>query len=168
LLGLRYKPQELAAFGSPPEPVPGFITFASPGWSILRLRQAVSGRGGPLADQRWYDLIGFATDADTPGYRQVRREAVTGSFGWPFEQQQAMLPPEEEVPPARLVVMAAVLHFLATGERLFPTHYVRCGDQDPEGRVVVGCFGDSGLEIFYAAHGDFEDRCVGVASAKKV
>jgi hypothetical protein len=35
LLGISYTPEQLAAFGAPPPPLEGFLTFFDPGWSIL-------------------------------------------------------------------------------------------------------------------------------------
>jgi hypothetical protein len=149
LLGIQYTAEDLAAFGAPPPPAPGSLTFFDPGWSILRLRDAVANKGTIFYQQSWYDTQDFATMEEQSRYRQLRVEAVEGSFSKTFADQQGLLPSDEEVPPARVVIMGMVLHFLATGQRLFPGYWVRCQDQSSDGyRVWVGHFHRSGLGVF--------------------
>ena len=167
LLGIEYSAEQLAAFGPPPEPLAGFVTFFDPGWSILRLRQAVADKGTIFYPQTWYDTHPFAQRADQPRYRQIRSEALPGSYDKPFAEQQALLAEGEEVPTGRILVMGMVVHFLATGQYLFPDCYVRCADQVTSGRQVgFSDFDDSGLYV--SAHlGDDRGESVGLAVSRK-
>jgi hypothetical protein len=45
------------------------------------------------------------------------------------------------------VTYAAILHFLATGQRLFENVCVRTADTDVYPRVAVGCFNDKFDEL---------------------
>ena len=167
LLGIGYTAEELASFGTPPRSLPDRVTFFDPGWSIVRLREAVTGKGQIFYAQSWYNTQDFATLEDQPRYRQLRMEAVKDSFSKIFADQQKLLLPDEEVPLARVVVMGMVIHFLSTGERLFPTSYVRCQDQGSDGsRVYVGRFAGAGLRV----GGPWDDdpySDIGLASARK-
>jgi hypothetical protein len=162
---LSYPAEQFAKFGKPPDARPGFVTFFDPGWSILRLRQLVADKG-IFYPQYWYDNELFVKLEAPSRFRQLRIEAVTDSFGQTFAEQQAIVPPDMEIPSARVVVTAIVIHFLATGERLFPTYDVRCADQLSDGsRVSVGDF-DSG----FAVRSCWDDRrydLLGLASSRK-
>ena len=149
LLGLQFSEDELEGPGLPPPALEGFVTFVDPGWSIVRLREAVTGKGQIFNAQSWYNTQeDFAKLEEQPRYRQLRMEAVTDSFDKTFANQQKLLLPDEEVPLGRVVIMGMVLHFISTGERLFPTSYVRCKDKDSDGyRVYVGDFDDAGLHV---------------------
>lgn len=123
LLDIVYTDKRLLAdFGPPPPALDGYVTFFDPGWSILRLREAVKDRGeGIFYPQNWYDAEAFANAEAKPGYRQLRMEAVPDSFRKWFSEQQTLLTADEEVPPARVVIAGMVIHFLATGERFLAT-----------------------------------------------
>lgn len=74
--------------------------------------------------------------------------ALPDSFRRTFEEQQALLAANEEVPSARTVVTALVLHYLRTGERLLPESYTRCSDFSFGGcRVYAGVFGAAGFAV---------------------
>ena len=167
LLGITYTANELAALGPPPEPLEGFVTFFDPGLSILRIRDAVKGKGRVFWAQDWYDRELFAAAVDIPRYRQVRAGPVPNSFRKTFDEQTALLPEGEEVPSARAVVTALVIHFLATGERLLPNVYVRSADQTARGdRVCVGSFDSDGLYVGVDWDGGRIDY-LGLASSRK-
>ena len=167
LLGITYTEDELAGFGPPPDPLPGFVTLFDPGWSVIRLRKAVSAQGQVFFPQDWYDREPFAALEAAPRYRQVRATPVPDSLRKTFDEQLTLLPGGEEVPPARVVVAALVTHFLATGERLLPDVWVRCADKTSRGsRVVVGIFDSVGLGV-YVDWGGLRSGSGGLASARK-
>ena len=150
LFCLGYTDEQIIAFGPPPDALPGFLTFFDPGWDLLRLRKFCARKGRIFYSQDWYDSERFATTTDEPQYRQLRLEAVDGSFNKNFDEQRRLLPETEEIPLARVVVMGMVIHFLLSGQRLFETYYVRCLDKDSDGnRVYVGRFDAGGLDVYY-------------------
>ena len=139
---------ELAAFGAPPSGVPGFLTFFDPGWSLLTLRAAVGSyqrifRPQPAPPRRLLE----ATAA--PAYRRVRMDALPESSCKAFGEQSGLLGPGEGVPTTRTLVLGILLHFLATGERLFLDGWVRTADVTGPGRhACVGDFLEDGLVLF--------------------
>ena len=133
----------LADLRPPPAVVEGFITFWDPGLSIVSLWDLV----GNFSTSEWYLDERFALVEDAPQYRQVR-PTVPGSCGKTYDEQLALLSPDEEVPMARIVVTALIVHFLATGERLLPDVYARCHDTASGGtRVCVGHFDLNGFRV---------------------
>ena len=140
--------ERLTSFGPPPDALPGFITFFDPGLSVLGLRVVLEFLDKQLLFDHWYIIESFAKFAEEPRYRQLQIEAVKDSFGKAFAEQQTLVPPGEEIPTARVVLTAMAIHFLATGERLFSDHYVRCVDETSGGRLVhVGGFGPDGVRV---------------------
>lgn len=85
-------------------------------------------------------------------------------LGEVFAEQAKAAPKGDEIPLDRDVVTFLVIRFLATGER-WPACRLRRRDILPSGkRVVVGPFGDNGVEI--ASRGDsYRSPGVGLASA---
>lgn len=171
LLRISYTPDELASFGRPPDPVDGFVTFFDPGWSIERLRTVMEGRR--QFDRRFshdFDLEPFVRAKELPRYRQVRLGPVPDSVGRPLVEQLVSLPPDEEVPTARIMVMATVLHGLFSGKYLpddvgFWTAN-RLTVDEPEDYAVVIFTSRRGLCLFeYPSEEGDED--IGLASAKK-
>jgi hypothetical protein len=128
--------------GFQPNPIPGFVTFFDPGVSISLLRRLVAKKGTIFYPQSWYD-------------------------NKPFDEQQALLPTDEEIPSARVVVMGVVIHYLATGERLFPGCWVRCTDPDTvDVHVCVGNSDHGGLCV--DGRWDGNRVCdIGLASCRK-
>ena len=169
LLGVRLSRKKLANFGPPPKPLKGYLTFFDPGWGILRLRRALAanGTGHIFESQSWYNAKAFAKKTAPPRYRRLRMDVGKDSFNKSFAEQKALLAKGEEVPLARVVIMGMVIHFLATGERLFPAVWVRTLDTIGSGRRVdIGNFVGEGLAI----NSDTEAERypgVGFASARK-
>jgi hypothetical protein len=143
----------------PPAPWPGYATFWDPGRSILEVR-----RKHPPAFYRmdWYEGLAFAKATDVYRWRQIRIEPL--KLGEVFAEQAKAAPNGDEIPSDRDVVTFLLIRFLATGER-WPACRLRCRDLLPSGqRVVVGPFGDGGVEI--ASCGDsYRSPGVGLASA---
>jgi hypothetical protein len=117
--------------------------------------------------QTWYEGQPFATFEESPQYRQLRMTALDGSFGKTFAEQQVFLPADKKMPSARVVIMDMVIHFLATGERLFSESVVHCTNNDSDGRRVgVGFFSHRGLYVDHS-WGDRRDDFLSLASARK-
>jgi hypothetical protein len=171
LFSLGYLDEEdINALDPPPEALPGFLTFFCPNWNILRLRNFCADKGNMFSDEDLYDREAFAMKTEAPRYRQIRLEAVGGSFGKTFRNQQLlqlMRPENEEVPTARVVIMGMVIHFLLSEQRLFENVLVRCADTTSVGRrVCVGNFGSSGFRF----HKPWDERgsaSLGLASSRK-
>lgn len=120
-----------------------------------------------LLFDRWYIIESFAKFAEEPRYRQLQIEAVKDSFGKTYTEQQTLVPPGEEIPTARVVLTAMAIHFLATGERVFSDHYVRCVDETSGGRLVrVGYFARGGVYV-YRAHPGRSGGDLGVVLSRK-
>jgi len=167
LFSLGYSDVRLFALDIPPQAIPGFLTLFDPGWSILRLRRFCADKGKMFSDQNWYDNEDFSKRGGTPRYRQIRLEALYGSFNKNFDDQQRLLPENEEVPSARGVVMGMVIHFLLSGQRLFENCYVRCADKvSGDRRVFVGSFDRDGLRVS-GGYDDHRSSDLGLASSQK-
>ena len=167
LLGIAYTAEQIAGFGPPPNPLDGFVTFFDPGWSILQLRDFIAGNKRVFYPQEWYDCEKFAKIEEIPRYRQLRIWPVTDSLLKTFHEQLTLLPAGEEVPRARDVVAALVIHFLATGQHVLRSVYARCADQTLRGtHVDVGLFDSDGLIVIdWLGH---RHGIVGLVSARKI
>jgi hypothetical protein len=144
-----------------------YLRFFDPGDSIVHLRDAMNDRGQIFYPQDWYDNQPFAQKADTPQERCLLMAPIEGSLCKTWEEQQTLLSNDEEVPTARIVVMGMVIHFLATGQRLFERCYVRTTDVGAEGtRVLVGRFDAVGLGVSSDWDGRRGDG-LGVATLRK-
>ncbi len=166
LLEIPYDEEELAKLSNPP-PVPGYVTYFDPGWSILILRDAVSDKGSIVCPQNWYEDEPFADFEEELQYRQLRMAAVEDSFGKTFAEQQALVPPGLEIPTARVVLMAMAIRLLASGERLYPSCWVRCVDQTSySSLVIVGGFDRGGVCVNAASPG-YSDGDLGVVLSRK-
>jgi hypothetical protein len=158
--------QQLSSYGSPPPGLNGYVTFFDPGCSLLTLRKVIRGVG-IIRSQDWYEYEPFAMLEEQPRYRQLQMEAVKDSFRKTFAEQQALVPPDADIPRARVVVMAMAVHCLASGERLFFDYCVRCQDKDSGGdSVCVGDFDRDGLRVS-GRWDDRRDSGIGLASCRK-
>ena len=142
------------------------ILVADVGLSLLDVRQKA--RKGLFYSQDWFDNEEFAKRTETARWRLIRKTPVDGSFSKNWGEQQVLIDDSiSEVPSARQVVYTMILHFLATGERLFEKAYVRTSDVDSDGyRVGVGHFGDSGLSVD-GWGGSVRLSYIGVVSSRK-
>lgn len=116
----------------------------------------------------WYNNQRFATEERvSPRWYFIRKTPVDHSASKTWNEQQKLILSHEEVPRACELVYAIVLYYLVTGERLFPSIYVRTADIDSDGdRVSVGYFGADGLYV--SSHWD-DSRyiSIGLLSARK-
>ena len=142
------------------------ILVADVGLSLLNVRQKA--RKGLFCPQDWFDNEEFAKRTETARWRLIRKIPVEGLFSKNWGEQQALIDDSiSEVPSARQVVYTMILHFLATGERLFEKVYVRTSDVDSDGSPVdVGGFDGAGLGVVaWYVSGHLDD--LGLASARK-
>jgi hypothetical protein len=150
-----------------PPPVVGYLTFFDLGWSILRLRDFARGKWSVFSPQQWYTDEEFARREEPPCYRLLRLEPVQDSFEKTFADQASLLRPEDEVPSARVLIAGMLTHFLASGQRLFETCYVRSIDKSAAGdHVGVGYFAAGGLNVDNYWN-DKRNGHVGLAAARK-
>ncbi len=117
----------------------------------------------------WYKNEPFANEVSC----QLRwylclKEIVPGSENKTFDGQQAMLPPEYEVPSAVEEVTKCLACFKKTGIYLNPNRYGRVRDTSSGGgRVHVGLFGAGGLFV-YSDWAGSRWGGVGLAASRKL
>lgn len=134
--------------------------------SILDIRDKVERKLFHRHEDAWYNNQAIAKDHGRVGWYLVRKSPVQNSTNKNWSGQQALLSKDEETPSARVMVYAIIGHYLAIGERLFESFYIRCSDLDSLGnRVVVGDFG-RGLNINGWDDDDW-DSCLGLAGSRK-
>jgi hypothetical protein len=101
---------------------------------------------------RWYLLL---------------KDIVPGSENRTFEEQQAMLPREYEVPSAVAETAKNLFVFQKTGKHANPNRYARTADLDSvRHRVVVGYCDAKGVDVSYWRDDDRDD-VVGVSMSRK-
>ena len=97
----------------------------------------------------------------------IRTTLVPASLNKTWNEQCLLLVPDEEVPPTAVIAFATMLHFGATGERLFQGCYVRTSDVDSDGyRVRVGFFYADGFHV-YDYGDDSRYASFGLSSSRK-
>ena len=133
--------------------------------SILEIRGKVDSK--LFYNQDWYNKEDFAKDHGEVSWQLVYKTSVDNSTSKNWQEQQALLGKDDEVPIAQVMVYTIIGHYLSTGERLFEQIYVRCLDITSDGaRVDVGYFDQNGLHVNY--HWDdcrYSD--IGLASSRK-
>lgn len=170
LLGIHYSEKELQPFGDHPKPLSGYVTFFDPGLSVLQLRSVVRGKGAIFyhEDQDFLDTELFAKLMDGPTYRQLLMREVPGSEEKTFDDQKKCLSPEDEIPTVRQIAMGMVIHFLASGDRLYETYWLRCAGKDSTGRgTAIGAFYHMGLMISCGRPDDVRRRGFGLAAVRR-
>jgi len=134
--------------------------------SVLDIRGKVQDKK-LFYSQDWYNKESFAKERKEIGWQLIRKEPVANSTSKNWEEQQALLNENEEVPSAQVMIYTIIGHFLNTGERLFEKIYVRTSSVGSDGfRVLVGGFDSDGLAVFVCWGGD-RHVSLGVASARK-
>lgn len=115
----------------------------------------------------WYNSQVFAEELGETGWHLVRKTPVETSIRKTWSEQRALISNDEQIPTARLMVYTIISHFLAVGERLFETVYVRCSDVVSDGsRVIVGHFNSEGLFVDHDWD-HYRYDSLGLASARK-
>lgn len=139
------------------------ILFPGYPLNILNLRKRVR---TAFRKQDWYNQEDFARKAKV-GLRWylIRKTPVPNTTNKNLADQQKELAGNESVPRACEVIYMIMLHFLATGERLFEGVYVRCSDVSSSGdRVCLGGFDAEGLDVHCWCVDPYDD--VGLAGAR--
>jgi hypothetical protein len=98
----------------------------------------------------WYaeEKQSFSRASVPVRWHLLRTTPVPESLGKTWDEQCRLLLPDEEVPSAATVAFATMLHFRATGQRLFKGCYVRTSDVGAVGlRVRVGRFAAGGFVV---------------------
>lgn len=134
-------------------------------FSVLEIRGKVDSK--LFYDQSWYNKESFAKERSEASWQLVRKTPVDNSTSKNWQEQQALIGEEDEVPTAQVMVYTIIGHYLVTGERLFEHIYV-CTSSVASGghRVGVGRFDSGGLSVGYYWVGSRVDR-LGVSSARK-
>ena len=116
----------------------------------------------------WYADQAFAKDVQVrPSWHLLRMEQVPESFNKSWDEQCSLLTEGEEVPSSAVVTVATILHFLATGQRLFERCYVRTADRgSDDDRFSVGDFDADGLSVRSYWDGHRTPR-LGLAASRK-
>lgn len=134
--------------------------------SILEIRGKVE-RKLFFSHDAWYNEESFAKEHGEVNWQLVRKTPVNNSTSKSWQEQQALLGKDDEVPTAQVMVYAIIGHYLATGKRLFKHVYVRTPFVDSGGlRVGVGHFTPVGLDINCNGDG-YRYIYLGVSSARK-
>jgi len=133
--------------------------------SIIEIRGKVDSK--LFYDQSWYNKESFAKERGEASWQLVRKTEVANSTSKKWQEQQALIAKDDEVPTAQVMVYTIIGHYLATGERLFEHIYVRTSFVASDGRRVgVGSFDSGGLGVD-DGWGDDRSGLLGVSSARK-
>lgn len=134
--------------------------------SILEVRGKVQDKG-LFYNQDWYNKESFAKERGEATWQLVRKTPVEDSTSKNWQEQQALIGKDDEVPSAQVMVYTIIGHFLATGERLFENIYVRTSSVGSDGcHVSGGDFDAMGLYVS-GDWGDGRYGDLGISSAKK-
>lgn len=117
-------------------------------------------------DQSWHNKESFAEERGEASWQLVRKTSVDNSTSKNWQEQQALIPKEDEVPTVQVMVYTIIGHYLATRERLFEHIYVRTSVGSGGRHVYVGHFASDGLFVSYYWD-DLRDADLGVSSARK-
>ncbi len=135
--------------------------------SILEIRGKVERKLFYGYEDAWYNKQAFAKERGETSWQLVRKTPVNNSTSKNWEEQQALISKEDEVPTPQVMVYTIIGHYLATGERLFEHIYVRTSFVVSDGfRVYVGSFDSDGLSVG-SYWDDRREGGLGVSSARK-
>jgi|SRR3990167_1187338 len=116
---------------------PRWLEFYDPGYSINELRGMFPYFFYSKMGEGWYDNEVFAKEKDKPQMRKISLAIVDGSLNKTFEDQKKMLPKGQEIPTARILISAILLHFLDTGEKAFTMYWTRTITRTALGGLVL-------------------------------
>lgn len=105
----------------------------------------------------WFAESGqeFAHTKVIPGWYLIRRNEVAGSRSKTWSEQKAVLVDPDFVPEANLAAYAYVLHYVATGERIFSKAWVRTNSVAADGNRVNLNGKWDGLRVNRWRHGGY-------------
>ena len=133
--------------------------------SILEIRGKVDSKLS--YDQSWYKKESFAKERGEINWQLVCKTPKDNSRSKNWQEQQALLGKNDEVPTAQKMVYTIIGHYLATDEYLFKHTCVRTSSMFlDDNHVYVGDFDASGFYISYYEN-DRRSTHLGVSSARK-
>jgi len=136
--------------------------------SILEIRGKVEHQLFYSHEDAWYNKQSFAKERGEASWQLVCKTSVINSTSKNWQEQQALLGDDDEVPSARVMVYTIIGLYMATGERLFESVYVRTSSVSSDGHHVdTGGFDSKGLYV-YDGWGDYDRSSIGLASSRKV
>jgi len=115
----------------------------------------------------WYIKESFAKERSKVIWQLVGKTIVDKSTSKTWQEQQALIGEEEEIPTAQVMIYVMTGHYLATDERLFENILIRTSSMCSCGHVCVGNFNLGGHNIT-AYRNNFCIYFLGVSSARKV
>lgn len=119
-----------------------------------------------FCDQSCYNKEFFARECSKVSWQLVSKTPVSNLTSRNWEEQQAFLGKDNEVPTAQVMVYTIVGYYLVTGERLFEHFFVRTSSLDSVGdRVYIGYFSLEGLRVKRTWSGERINN-LGVSSAR--
>ncbi len=136
--------------------------------SILDIRERVKKNLFYSHRNALYNDQAFAKDKGEIGWHLVRKNIVPSSTRKTRQEQQALLPENEEIPSARVMTYTIIGHYKNSGERLFKKVYARCQCLSSHGsQVNIGVFDSGGLGVGPYQDGD-RSGLLGFASSLKI
>jgi hypothetical protein len=147
-----------------PAPVPGEVVLRIPdGLTLQALRDSPVGKR-LMHVQDWYDKYAWRQVALPAGSYRLR-VPVPGSTNKTFAEQQALLPPSEQVAPVVLVAAALLCIRLQSGPDPLQNSWTRCLEQTAGGYRVVLCWLSDRLSVSGFWDG-FRDDGLGMSSLR--
>lgn len=142
------------------------VLVAAPAVSIMDIH-AVASHAFYSDRDPWYgeSRQTFAHEKCQPGWYLVSVDEVPGSTNKRWDDQRDMVQQPDFVPVANVAAYAWVLHYMATGERMFARVWVRTDSVTADGSRVYLSGRVSGLGIYYWIDSAFSN--IGVVSARK-
>ncbi|MFC1629639.1 hypothetical protein ACFL11_00195 [Patescibacteria group bacterium] len=132
--------------------------------SVIEIREKVDSE--LFYHMPWYNERPFAKESSEVSWQLVRKTPADDSFLKNWQEQQALIGEEDEVPTAQVMVYTIVAYYLTTGEHLLEHIYVRTSSVDSGEHVIVGDFVLNGLYINRLWISTRNDH-LGVSSARK-
>lgn len=175
---VRFTDEQLAELGEIPwsedvlqECKDTHILFPGFPLTILEIRKRAAKKGVKLfySDRdAWYNDQKFARDEKVSlRWHLIRKDIVENSTNRTYDDQLALLGPDEEAAQAAAMVYTIILYFLVTGIRLFEHIYARCQNVTSHGsRVSVGGFDPGGLSVSLDWDG-YRRSDIGLPSSRK-
>src|SRR3990167_6264064 len=113
-----------------------WLEFYDPGYSIKEFREMFPDFFYSKIGDGWYDDEEFAKEKDKPQMRKISLDIVDGSFNKTYDEQKKMLPKGQEIPTARILISAILLHFLDSGEKTFTEYWAMTCTRAAHGNLV--------------------------------
>lgn len=109
--------------------------------SIIEIRGKVERELFCSHEDAWYNNQSFAKERGEVAWQMISKTPMDNSTSKNWQEQQALIAKDDEVPSAQVMVYTIIGHFLSAGERLFEKTSVRTPSVACDGfRVRVGYF----------------------------